>query len=41
MEKLKKYQSAILKVLHEYAAIKSPFMPGVENKVVANTTITS
>ncbi|MBK8563599.1 MAG: XisI protein [Saprospiraceae bacterium] len=37
MEKMKKYQSAILKVLKEYAAIKSPFMPGVENKVVADT----
>ncbi len=37
MEKLKKYQSAILKVLREYAAIKSPFMPSVENKVVADT----
>ncbi len=37
MEKVKKYQKAILKVLHDYAAIKSPFMPGVENKVVADT----
>jgi XisI protein/Protein of unknown function (DUF2971) len=27
-----------LKVLQEYAAIKSPFMPGVENKVVADTS---
>jgi XisI protein len=37
MEKIKKYQSSILKVLREYSAIKSPFMPGVENKVVADT----
>ncbi len=37
MEKVKKYQSILLKVLREYAAIKSPFMPDVENKVVADT----
>ncbi|MEK7256555.1 MAG: element excision factor XisI family protein, partial [Bacteroidota bacterium] len=37
MEKVKKYQQAILKVLEYYAAIKSPFMPEVENKVVADT----
>ena len=36
MEKIKKYQKAILKVLNDYAAIKSPFMPDVENKVVAD-----
>lgn len=36
MDKVKKYQSAIQKVLREYAAIKSPFMLGVENKVVAD-----
>jgi len=37
MENLKKYQKAILEVLEEYAAIKSPFMPDVENKVIADT----
>ena len=37
MEKLKKYQKAILKVLQEYAAINSPFMPEVENKLIADT----
>ena len=37
MEKVKKYQKAILKVLEDYAAIKSPFMPEVENKVAADT----
>lgn len=37
MEKIKKYQKAILKVLEEYAAIKSPFMPEVENKIIADT----
>ncbi|MEN9610467.1 MAG: hypothetical protein RLZZ628_1281 [Bacteroidota bacterium] len=37
MEKIKKYQKAILKVLNEYAAIRSPFMPDVENKVIADT----
>jgi XisI protein len=36
MEKVKKYQKAILKVLNDYAAIKSPFMPNVENKVIAD-----
>ena len=37
MEKVKKYQKAILKVLNDYAEIKSPFMPEVENKVIADT----
>jgi XisI protein len=37
MEKIKKYQKAILKVLEDYAAIKSPFMPDVENKIIADT----
>lgn len=37
MEKMKKYQKAILHVLNDYAAIKSPFMPDVENKVIADT----
>lgn len=37
MEKIKKYQQIILKLLEEYAAIKSPFMPDVENKVIADT----
>jgi hypothetical protein len=36
MEKVKQYQEAILKVLHHYAAIHSPFMPEVENRVVAD-----
>jgi XisI protein len=37
MEKMKKYQKAILEVLNYYAGIKSPFMPDVENKVIADT----
>ena len=37
MEKIKKYQKAILKVLEHYAAIDSPFMPDVTNKVIADT----
>lgn len=37
MEKIKKYQKAILKILNDYAAIKSPFMPDVENKVIADS----
>lgn len=37
MEKLKKYQEAILKILKEYVVINSPFMPEVENKVIADT----
>ena len=37
MEKVKKYQHIILRILNEYAAIKSPFMPEVENKVIADT----
>ena len=36
MEKIKKYQKAILKVLEYYATIRSPFMPDVENKVIAD-----
>lgn len=36
MEKIKKYQKAILSVLEDFAAIKSPFMPEVENKVIAD-----
>jgi hypothetical protein len=37
MEKLKKYQKIILKTLEDYAAIKSPFMPEVENIVIVDT----
>lgn len=37
MEKIKKYQKAILQILDEYAAISSPFMPDVVNKVIADT----
>ena len=37
MEKIKKYQKALLQVLDYYAGIKSPFMPDVENKVIADT----
>jgi XisI protein len=37
MEKVKKYQKAISKVLEYYAAIKSPFMPEVENLVISDT----
>jgi hypothetical protein len=37
MEKVKKYQKAILKVLEDYASITSPFMPDVENKVIIDT----
>jgi hypothetical protein len=37
MEKIKKQQKAILNLLEYYAAIKSPFMPDVENKVIADT----
>ncbi len=37
MEKVKKYQKSILSFLEYYAAIKSPFMPDVENKVIADT----
>ena len=36
MEKIKKYQKIILNILEEYAGIKSPFMPDVENKVIAD-----
>jgi hypothetical protein len=34
MEKIKKLEKAILGILETYAAIRSPFMPEVENKVV-------
>lgn len=37
MEKIKKYQKAVLEVLNYYASIKSPFMPDVENKVITDT----
>jgi XisI protein len=37
MEKIKKYQKAILQLLESYAAIKSPFMPDVENRIIADT----
>ena len=37
MEKIKKLQTAILKVLQAYAEIKSPFMPEVENQVISDT----
>jgi hypothetical protein len=37
MEKLRKYQKAVLNVLNYYAAIKSPFMPEVENKIISDT----
>jgi hypothetical protein len=37
MERIKKYQKAILGLLAYYAAIKSPFMPDVENKVISDT----
>lgn len=37
MEKVKKYQKALLQVLNYYGGIKSPFMPDVENKVIADT----
>ncbi|AEE51850.1 XisI protein [Haliscomenobacter hydrossis] len=37
MEKVKKYQKIILQVLEEYASIKSPFMPEVENLIIADT----
>lgn len=36
MERVKKYQLAILKVLEDFAAIKSPFMPEVENRIIAD-----
>jgi hypothetical protein len=35
--KVKKYQKAVLQVLNYYGGIKSPFMPDVENKVIADT----
>ena len=37
MEKVKKYQKALLGILEYYAAITSPFMPDVENKIIADT----
>lgn len=37
MEKLKRYQKALLQILNYYAGIKSPFMPDVENRVIADT----
>lgn len=37
MEKLRKYQKALLHILNYYAGIKSPFMPDVENKVISDT----
>ncbi len=37
MEKVKKYQKSLLQVLHHYAAIQSPFMPDVENRVISDT----
>ena len=37
MEKIKKYEKSIVKMLEYYAAIKSPFMPDVENKVIVDT----
>jgi hypothetical protein len=37
MEKIKKYQKAVQNVLNYYAAIKSPFMPEVENIVIEDT----
>ena len=36
MEKLKKYQKAVLQFLNYYAGIKSPFMPDVESKVISD-----
>ncbi len=38
MANTKKYQQMILQLLEEYAAIKSPFWPDVENQIVADTT---
>lgn len=37
MEKVKKYQKIIMQVLEDYANIKSPFMPEVENLIIADT----
>lgn len=37
MDKIKKYEKVILKVLADYAAITSPFMPDVENKIIADS----
>jgi XisI protein len=37
MEKLKKYQKALLEILKYYASVKSPFMLDVDNKVISDT----
>ena len=37
MEKVKKYQKALLQILKEFADIRSPFMPEVENEVITDT----
>ncbi|MBN8684732.1 MAG: XisI protein [Chitinophagales bacterium] len=37
MDKVKKLQKAVLALLEQYAAIKSPFMPEVDNKIIADT----
>ena len=37
MANTKKYQKIILQLLHEYASIKSPFWPDVQNQVIADT----
>jgi XisI protein len=37
MEKLRRYQKALMQILNYYAGIKSPFMPDVENNVIADT----
>jgi XisI protein len=36
MEKIKKYQKILLKLLEDYAQVKSPFMPEVENLVISD-----
>ena len=37
MEKVRKYQKALMGILEYYAAIRSPFMPDVENKIIVDT----
>ena len=37
MEKVKKYEKAIIQMLEYYATITSPFMPDVENIVITDT----
>ena len=37
MANTKKYQQIILQFLEDYAAIKSPFWPDVQNQIVADT----